>query len=45
VTKRNIDKQGCEFELKPLHLAFGSSHFEPIEKLNQNMSIILSRED
>ena len=45
VTGCIINKQGCEFELEPLHLAFGSSHFEPIEKLNQNMFIILPRED
>ena len=23
-----------EFDMEPLHLAFGSSHFEPIEKIN-----------
>jgi hypothetical protein len=40
-----ITKEGCEFELEPLHKAFGSSHFEPIEKLNQNMPIILPSED
>jgi hypothetical protein len=28
-----IAKEECEFELEPLHIAFGSSHFEPIEKL------------
>jgi hypothetical protein len=40
-----IAKEGCEFELEPLHIAFENSHFEPIEKLNQNMSIILPSED
>jgi hypothetical protein len=40
-----IAKEGCEFELEPLHIAFGNSHFEPIEKLNQNMPIILPSED
>jgi hypothetical protein len=38
-------KEECEFELEPLHIAFGSSHFEPIEKLNQNTPIILPSED
>jgi hypothetical protein len=40
-----IAKEGCEFELEPLHIAFGSNHFEPIEKLNQNMPIILLSKD
>ena len=31
--------------MEPLHLAFGSSHFKPIEKINQNMPIILPREN
>jgi hypothetical protein len=42
---RIINKQGCEFELEPLHLAFGSNHFQPIEELNQSIPIILPREN
>jgi hypothetical protein len=40
-----IAKERCEFELEPLHIVFGNNHFEPIEKLNQNMPIILPSED
>jgi hypothetical protein len=40
-----ITKGGCEFELELLYIAFGSSHFESIEKFNQNMPIILPSED
>ena len=42
---RIINKLGCEFQLEPFHLAFGSSHFEPIEKLNQSMPIVLPIEN
>jgi hypothetical protein len=28
ITGRIIDKQECEFELKPLHLVFGNNHFK-----------------
>ena len=31
---RIISIFGFEFQLEPLHLAFGTNHFEPIEKLN-----------
>lgn len=34
-------REGCEFQSEPLHLTFGSSHFEPLEKINQNSSITL----
>lgn len=36
-----ISISGQEFESEPLHLAFGSSHYEPIEKLHQTMPIML----
>jgi hypothetical protein len=32
VSEQIIAKEGCEFGLEPLHIAFGNSHFEPIEK-------------
>ena len=38
---RIISIFGLKFQLEPLHLAIGSNHFEPIEKLNQTMPIIL----
>lgn len=40
-----IDKEGSEFQLELFHLAFGSRHFEPIEKLNQSMPIVLPLEN
>jgi hypothetical protein len=42
---RIMDKYGFEFELKPFSSTFGYNHFQPIEKLNQSMSIILPREN
>lgn len=36
-----IDHQGCEFRSEPLYIEFGSNHFQPIEKLNQDMPNIL----
>ena len=42
---RVISMFGSEFDIEPLHLAFRSSHFELIEKVNQNMPIILPRQN
>ena len=42
---RIISISGQEFELEPLHLAFGNSHFEPIEKIHQSMPVILSNDN
>jgi hypothetical protein len=42
---RIIDKQECEFEREPFHLALGLNHFQPMEKLNQSIPIIIPREN
>lgn len=36
-----IGKQGCEYQSELLHITFGSSHFQLIQKFNQSMSIII----